>query len=642
MVTKEQKKTKKILLLLFLAFICIFCQSFAGAVEEYKDIAEYESLIINLTIKGDAQLSTASQLSAEMFLLPKDSNEQKILLLSAFANPAASIKEKENSIVYSWDSLSNAKFGLYALIKTKVTFPGSAKIPFPPNIKENLEYTKESENIDSSNKIIIEKANEITAGKTDTLEALFALADFVNLNIEYDESYAETIKKASWVLQNKKGVCDEYTILFIALCRALGIPARYVSGVAYSNVKKDFGNHAWAEVWLPEHGWIPFDITYAQYGWIDASHVALAKTIDSPKSIVYTYFGSVRIEKREIEIEAFVANKLNKIEPKEEIEIKLLKDKVKAGSYVPLEITLKNTQKHYLPLSIYLTKGPGVVGKSVKQVLLKPAQTKKTFFILITPSDVEEGFAYETRIEIKTSSNNYATASLSYSKDYEYEFSLENAERIVEELTIEEKEYSYDVVLECQGTKSEFYIDEEIKAICKITNKGNVLLRNLELCIKQNCTKFDLPIGTVESKEFVLDNETDYVAKLENELISKSTYVGINILQKPDLRVVDITPKEINYSQNTVSATTETKSPCKDAVIKLNNIQFEVGEINLREVLSLSFSGKYALSEKIKIKARCYDLRSREYKDEKEFDVQIKDIPFYAKIWQFFVKLLGL
>jgi len=633
------KKMKKILLLFFL--VLIFSLAFVGAAEEYKDIAEYESLIINLTIESDVQLSTASEFNAEMFLFPKDSNEQKILLLNAFSNPPASIKEKENSVTYSWDSISNANFGLSALIKTKVTFPGSAEITFPPDIKENLEYTKESENIDSANNMIIEKANEITAGKTDALEAIFALADFVNLNVEYDESYAEAIKKASWVLTNKKGVCDEYTILFIALCRALGIPTRYVSGVAYSNVKKDFGNHAWAEVWLPQHGWIPFDATYAQYGWVDASHVALAKTIDATKSIIYTYVGSVTIEKKEITTKTFVANKLNKLEPKAEMEIKLLKDEVKAGSYVPLEITLKNKQENYLPLSVYLTKGPDVVGKNVKQVLLKPAQAKKTFFILHTPDNVEEGFAYETTIEIKTSDNNRATTSLSYSKNYDYEFSLENAKRIVDELTIEEKEYSYDVILECQSTRPEFYIDEEVKAICNITNKGNVLLRNLELCVKQNCTKFDLPIGTAESKEFTLGNETDYIAKLENDLISKSTYIGINILQKPDLYIVDINPKEINYSQNIVSVTAETKSLCKDATIKLNNIRFEIDDINLRKVLSLSFAGKNALGEKIKIKAKCYDLRGREYEDEKEFDVQIKDIPFYAKIWQVFVKLFA-
>lgn len=635
----KMNKNKKILLFIFLALILSFY--FAEA-KDKDDITEYESLVINLTIESDVQLSAASKLSAELFLFPKDSEEQKILLLSAFANPAANIKEKEKSVTYSWDSFSKGKFGLSALIKTKVTFPSSEKVPFPPNIKENLEYTKASENIDSDNGAIIEKANEIAAGKTDTLEALFALADFVNLNIEYDESYAESIKKASWVLQNKKGVCDEYTNLFIALCRALGIPARYISGMAYSNAKNDFGNHAWAEVWLPGHDWIPFDATYGQYGWIDASHVALAKTIDAQTSIIYTYMSSIKFEKKDMIIKTFVENKLNKLEPKAEISIRLLKDRVNADSYVPLEITLKNQQGHYLPLGIYLTKGPGLVGKNFKQVLLKPAQTKNVFFILHTPADVEEGLAYETAIEIKTSDNNKATASLFYSKSYEQGLSLEIAKSIVEALTTEEKEYSYDVALECQGERPEFYKDEEVKAACNITNNGNVLLRGLKLCVKQDCKEFDLPIGSKESKEFTLGNETDYIAKLENDVVSKSAYIGINILQRPDLRIIDISPKEINYSQEIISLTAETKSLCKNAVIKLNNARFEMGDINMREILSLSFPGKYALSEKIKVKANCYDLRGREYEDKKEFDITIIGVPFYAKIWQFFVKLLGL
>ena len=69
---------------------------------------------------------------------------------------------------------------------------------------------------------------------------------------------------ATWVYDNRQGVCDELTGLFISMLRELGIPARFVSGVSYTNLPefaKPWGGHGWAEVWFPDVGWVPFDVT---------------------------------------------------------------------------------------------------------------------------------------------------------------------------------------------------------------------------------------------------------------------------------------------------------------------------------------------------------------------------------------------
>jgi hypothetical protein len=51
-----------------------------------------------------------------------------------------------------------------------------------------------------------------------------------------------------------KGVCQDHTHVFLACCRALEIPARYVSGYVYSDNAQHVAMHAWAEVWLDGAG----------------------------------------------------------------------------------------------------------------------------------------------------------------------------------------------------------------------------------------------------------------------------------------------------------------------------------------------------------------------------------------------------
>ena len=58
-----------------------------------------------------------------------------------------------------------------------------------------------------------------------------------------------------------KGSCRDYTTLFMAACRSLGIAARFVSGYLLGNPQQEHQLHAWAEVYLPGAGWRGFDPT---------------------------------------------------------------------------------------------------------------------------------------------------------------------------------------------------------------------------------------------------------------------------------------------------------------------------------------------------------------------------------------------
>ncbi|GAB3751284.1 transglutaminase family protein [Spirosoma pomorum] len=59
----------------------------------------------------------------------------------------------------------------------------------------------------------------------------------------------------------QRGSCRDYTTLFIAACRSVGVAARFVSGYLFGNPQQEHQLHAWAEVYLPGAGWRGFDPT---------------------------------------------------------------------------------------------------------------------------------------------------------------------------------------------------------------------------------------------------------------------------------------------------------------------------------------------------------------------------------------------
>jgi len=60
-------------------------------------------------------------------------------------------------------------------------------------------------------------------------------------------------------LPRRTGDCGEYSLIFVALCRAVGIPARVVNGHWCCQAKENY--HVWNEFYLPGYGWLPADAT---------------------------------------------------------------------------------------------------------------------------------------------------------------------------------------------------------------------------------------------------------------------------------------------------------------------------------------------------------------------------------------------
>jgi len=65
----------------------------------------------------------------------------------------------------------------------------------------------------------------------------------------------------SEALEQGAGVCQDHAHIFCAVCRALDVPARYVSGYLSAGHEAHASSHAWAEAFVDYLGWVGFDPT---------------------------------------------------------------------------------------------------------------------------------------------------------------------------------------------------------------------------------------------------------------------------------------------------------------------------------------------------------------------------------------------
>lgn len=135
---------------------------------------------------------------------------------------------------------------------------------------EIQKYLAPSPWVQSDSPEVIAAARSIAGTETFLLNKALKINAWLHENIS--PVPAMGIPRAAEVLAHKRGDCNEYTVLFTAMARALGIPARMQAGLVYQNGR--FFYHAWPEIFLG--AWIGLDPTFGQAP-TDAAHIPLAE-----------------------------------------------------------------------------------------------------------------------------------------------------------------------------------------------------------------------------------------------------------------------------------------------------------------------------------------------------------------------------
>lgn len=118
-----------------------------------------------------------------------------------------------------------------------------------------------------STALLEEFARDINVGRyADPLSVLRDLTQAIAESFEYRQNVTRVDSLIDEALEQRRGVCQDFTHIMLTLARQLGIPSRYVSGYLFHRTDQQDrsdvdASHAWAECWLPELGWVGFDPT---------------------------------------------------------------------------------------------------------------------------------------------------------------------------------------------------------------------------------------------------------------------------------------------------------------------------------------------------------------------------------------------
>ncbi|MBN2454431.1 transglutaminase domain-containing protein [Candidatus Woesearchaeota archaeon] len=647
---------------LILAALILFALPFAAAIDEEQDLVlRSESVLAEVSMHSEAAIYAErsdyaiSYLRTNLTIVPKNYPNQDAAIISMVPDGV----EEGNSIILTWESPDEGTHEIR--VDTEVLVRRyrpeiKGKVPFPILVSEQEEYTKPTKYIDSNHPEIIEKASELAAGEEDLYEVVNNLAVWTNANIDYNlGTLTEDItQSASWVLKNRQGVCDELSALFIAMNRAVGIPARFVSGLTYTNsplFEEEWGFHGWAEVYFPGYGWVPFDVTYGEYGYIDAGHIKLLETPDPSDTVTkYEWKGkNLRVVSGDLNAEVRVKKAVGT--PAKEIRItaKPFEQEVGFGSYNAVEAEIENINDYYVSydISVSKTENLEVIGERKKNVMLAPNEKKKVHFLLRVSPGLDKGYKYTFPVTVYSGDNMHNTSFKAAS--YGINVPLQTLENLEVE---EEKDYRTLVDVKCSA--EDIYEYEKISIICTLTNTGNTYIKGVSVCA-DSCATTDLSIGRAEKVSLLQEPASTgrqrirVTAKFDGK--ESHGFADFTVLDAPEVEISEMEiPEKVKYGERFNISFLLRKTSASDpenlgVIVKVEDYEkaWDVESLENAQNYVLKMKGKDLRegSNSITIEATYSDSKGVEYKEQASAGIILEKLSFWQKIDVFFSRLFS-
>jgi transglutaminase-like putative cysteine protease len=113
----------------------------------------------------------------------------------------------------------------------------------------------------------------------DPVAGLESMMHAVRDRVAYKHDATHVGTAAAEAFAEAAGVCQDHSHIFLACCRALDLPARYISGYLFTGGRnREMASHAWVETWIPGQGWLALDVTNGRR--TGAEHIRLATGLD--------------------------------------------------------------------------------------------------------------------------------------------------------------------------------------------------------------------------------------------------------------------------------------------------------------------------------------------------------------------------
>lgn len=618
----------------------------------------------NVDIGADISVQDVSSLEADVSLFPHDGTTRQTVEYEG--------KQPKNEILsFSWNSpQSTERLDHSSAVRVTNNRVQVQEAPFPLN-KDNIpsEYTKYMSpssliDFDTNSGEVSQLASEILSGVQGDLDqyvVIHELAVWVKNNIDYslDTVTMKASQPASWVLQNKVGVCDELTNLFIAMVRSVGIPARFISGYAYTDserIGRGWGPHGWAEVYFPEYGWIPVDVTYRQIGWLDMTHVKMKHANDANDPSVRYRWVSGKVNPSQLQVNVQPLTNNGKVSDMIKATARPYKETIGFGSHNAIIVELENTQDHYVSQEFRVATSDSVelTDKKRYSLLFGPNEVRTIVIPIKVKQALNQNFRYTSQIDISSPFSSTQTAIIAVNGEEQIK-----KKEIDQLIALQKKEsaaaaYSRFVKISCEASKEELYIYEDTHITCELENTGDKTIKEAQFCALECETADILPFETKKITQEYNPSEHGIlqaaVAQFLDEQLNvfKSTVIPLSVKDIPRPTIAINYQEEINYDDTQVidyTVSTTGGSELHKVKIHVTNNGEHVHEdyveklSNHRFVLRIPASSLDATNN-FKIAFNYVDNNENEYETEEEFTFDLVNLTLTQRTKLFLTNLV--
>lgn len=264
-----------VLLLLFLLFFTPLGEKLNDLLVPGQTIPEYADIVITRTIDvtvNGGEINYTLDLPKPEEINAGGSPIQEISSITT--NPQATVVLDNGTYWYVWTDVTSSDFTVSVTYNMRVhTISWDIKQEDSgtvDDIPDSLDkYTWDEWKIVPNSTTIKNLAESLTRQKDTVYDMVKAVYDYMDTEFTYVVGTTGIPKDCQDTLRDKSGDCDEQSILFCSLLRAVGIPAWLEFGPLYDSVKGEWGPHAWMKVYMPlvdgGGGTITIDIVNDQF-----------------------------------------------------------------------------------------------------------------------------------------------------------------------------------------------------------------------------------------------------------------------------------------------------------------------------------------------------------------------------------------
>lgn len=416
---------------------------------DYAISQDYNEVILN-DVTLDLTLSTnlntlqkgkLKNLISRFYFIPHTDSRQDVISIDYYSIPKADSIDALKSKYYWKDLHDNYAVWYNSKIKTSFKQYPIENSPFPViHIPDSFKNYVSFDDIIDQNRRIKELTLSLIKDETELFPAVFNIGKWIYENIKYVKVGYEIVEKASVVYKTRFGDCDELSILFLSMLRIANIPSRLILGVAKGNTKFDF--HAWVEVYFDNIGWVPFDATFGQFGYIDQGHIKLKQHYTNTGIFLhaweyYTYYGNVEIK---ADILPKISAKITNLEKNNicpiEINIHPYKSEIGINAYLPAVVTSWNRTPYYVSNKLFIREIEGIDIIGGTQFLLDyaPFEKKKVKLLLKMKNTKNTKFKYSSSLMATDQFGTEDSTSITF-HPWGKRLSIEHANAILDSLS---------------------------------------------------------------------------------------------------------------------------------------------------------------------------------------------------------------